>query len=33
MREPIEYHVDGLRADGLATPEPHAYATVVEIAA
>jgi hypothetical protein len=29
----IEFHLDGLRAEGLAAPEPHAYATVVEVAA
>lgn len=33
MREAIEFHVEGLRAEGLAAPEPHAYATVVEVAA
>jgi predicted RNase H-like HicB family nuclease len=33
MREAIEFHLDGLRADGMAMPEPHAYATVVEVAA
>jgi predicted RNase H-like HicB family nuclease len=33
MREAIEFHVDGLRADGQDPPEPHTYATVVEVAA
>jgi len=33
MREAIEFHLEGLRADGMAVPEPHAYATVVEVAA
>ena len=33
MREAIELHLEGLRIDGLAVPEPHAYATVVEVAA
>ena len=33
MREAIEFHLEGLRIDGLAVPEPHAYATVVEVAA
>jgi len=33
MREAIEFHVVGLRADGEQLPEPHAYATIVEIAA
>jgi predicted RNase H-like HicB family nuclease len=33
MREAMEFHIEGLRAEGLATPEPHTYATVVEVAA
>jgi len=33
MREAIEFHLDGLRADGMTVPEPHSYATVVEVAA
>jgi len=33
MREAIEFHLEGLRADGMAVPEPHAYATVVEVTA
>lgn len=33
MREAIEFHLEGLRADGEVVPEPHAYATVVEVAA
>ncbi|MFN2315276.1 MAG: type II toxin-antitoxin system HicB family antitoxin [Gemmatimonadales bacterium] len=33
MREAIEFHFDGLRAVGEMVPEPHAYATVVEVAA
>jgi predicted RNase H-like HicB family nuclease len=33
MREAIELHVEGLRADGEPLPEPHTYATVVEFAA
>jgi predicted RNase H-like HicB family nuclease len=33
MREAIEFHLEGLRADGMAVPEPHAYATMVEVAA
>jgi predicted RNase H-like HicB family nuclease len=32
MREAIELHLEGLRAEGLAAPEPHSYATVVEVA-
>ena len=33
MREVMEFHIEGLRAEGLAAPEPHTYATVVEVAA
>lgn len=33
MRDAIELHLEGLRAEGLTPPEPHAYATVVEVAA
>ena len=33
MREAIEFHVEGLRADGQQPPEPHTYATIVEVAA
>ncbi len=33
MKEAIDLHFDGLRADGLTPPEPHTYATVVEVAA
>ena len=33
MREAIEFHLDGLRAEGMAAPVPHAYATVIEVAA
>ncbi len=33
MQEAIAFHLDGLREEGMATPEPHAYATVVEVAA
>lgn len=33
MREAIEFHLDGLREGGMAVPEPHAYATVVEVVA
>ena len=28
MREAIEFHLDGPRADGQHSPEPHTYATV-----
>jgi predicted RNase H-like HicB family nuclease len=33
MREAIEFHLEGLRSDGAPVPEPHTYATVVEVAA
>ena len=33
MREAITLHLEGLRAEGIAPPEPQAYATVVEVAA
>lgn len=33
MRKAIEFHLDGLRADGQHPPKPHTYAPVVEVAA
>lgn len=33
MRAAIELHLEGLREDGHDAPEPHAYATYVEVAA
>ena len=33
MREAIELHLEGMRAEGIQVPEPHAYVTVVEVAA
>ena len=33
MREAIALHLEGLRADGFEVPEPHTYATYVEVAA
>ena len=33
IREAIEFHLEGLRADGQLPPEPHSYATIVEVAA
>lgn len=33
MRGAIELHLAGMRAEGMAPPEPQAYATVVEVAA
>lgn len=33
MREALEFHLEGLRADGREVPVPHSYATFVEVAA
>ena len=33
MREAIEFHLEGMRAEGYDVPEPHTYATFVEVAA
>jgi len=33
IQEAIGFHFEGLRAEGIATPEPQSYATVVEVAA
>lgn len=33
MREAIEFHFEGLRADGHEVPAAHSYATFVEVAA
>jgi predicted RNase H-like HicB family nuclease len=33
MREAIEFHFEGLRAEGQSVPAPHSYATFVEVAA
>lgn len=33
MQEAVEFHLEGLRADGLAVPSPRSYATFVEVAA
>jgi predicted RNase H-like HicB family nuclease len=33
MRAAIELHLEGLREDGHQVPEPHTYATYVEVAA
>jgi predicted RNase H-like HicB family nuclease len=33
IRAAIELHLEGLRAEGIAPPEPRAYATIVEVAA
>ena len=33
MREAIEFHLDGLRRDGQATPLPNAYSSYVDVPA
>jgi len=33
MREAIEFHLEGLRAEGYALPAPQSYATYIETAA
>lgn len=33
MRDALEFHLEGLRADGIAVPAPESYATMVEVAA
>jgi predicted RNase H-like HicB family nuclease len=33
MREAIEFHLEGLRLEGLPTPETHTYSTYVEVPA
>lgn len=33
MREAIEFHLDGMRADGLPIPEPTSRVAYVEVAA
>jgi predicted RNase H-like HicB family nuclease len=33
MRGAISFHLEGLRAEGYAVPEPSSYATYVEVAA
>ncbi|MBI4512685.1 MAG: type II toxin-antitoxin system HicB family antitoxin [Gemmatimonadetes bacterium] len=32
MREAIAFHLEGLRREGYAVPEPQTYATYVEVA-
>ncbi|MGH9352519.1 MAG: type II toxin-antitoxin system HicB family antitoxin [Terriglobia bacterium] len=33
MREAIEFHLEGMRLEGLSLPEPHTYSAYVEIPA
>ena len=32
MAEAIEFHLEGMRAEGLDVPEPQSYSTYVEVA-
>ena len=32
MHEAIEFHLEGLKLEGYATPEPHSYATYISVA-
>ena len=31
IREAIEFHIEGLKEQGQAVPEPHSYSEVVEV--
>jgi predicted RNase H-like HicB family nuclease len=33
MQEAIEFHLEGLRLEGLGVPQPHSYSTYVEVPA
>jgi predicted RNase H-like HicB family nuclease len=33
MREAIQFHLEGLRLEGLPAPEAHTYSTYVEVPA
>ena len=33
MQEAIEFHLEGLRLEGLRVPQPHSYSTYVEVPA
>jgi predicted RNase H-like HicB family nuclease len=33
MRGAIEFHLDGMKQDGLEVPAPHSYSTYCEVAA
>ena len=33
MRGAVEFHLEGMRLEGLPVPPPHTYATYVEVAA
>jgi predicted RNase H-like HicB family nuclease len=33
MREALEFHIEGMRLEGLPIPRPHSYSKLVEVAA
>jgi predicted RNase H-like HicB family nuclease len=33
MREAIEFHLDGMRLEGIPVPEPQTYSTYIEVPA
>jgi predicted RNase H-like HicB family nuclease len=33
MREALEFHIEGMRLEGLTIPRPHSYSKLVEVAA
>jgi predicted RNase H-like HicB family nuclease len=33
MKEAIEFHLDGLRAENLPIPKPHSFSTYLEVSA
>ena len=33
MQEALEFHLEGLRLEGLHVPQPHSYSTYVEVPA
>ena len=33
IREAIEFHLEGMRLEGMAVPDPHAYSTYIEVTA
>ena len=33
MQEAIEFHLEGMRLEGLSVPPPHSYSTYVEVPA
>jgi predicted RNase H-like HicB family nuclease len=33
MQEAIEFHLEGMRLEGLRVPKPHSYSTYVEVPA